>query len=441
MAILKTVFSADADTSEYISTYVSIVDSLLQSDAFSTKLIKLSESLENESGDSTEFYTELINSVPSLSHLKDKELEQTLNLVLFLIANPLLVGQVDDECFTARFRLFLSKIYELSPSSNPEFNDRVSIKFSTIVSIYSFLFNIVDPVSPLRADILSYILKIYSKLDQDSKINNSDLINPLAQISTNHNFLFENYLLDCNSSVDAVLQFANQLSDLICLNNSSLSLIVLKKLLLKYSNSDIANKTLLINSLLMKSLANPKEIDLSYFYKFDLSSASLPISLLNSYVTDSYSQFVKFVTQNKPEIEALKLSPISLINKKQYLIIASLALKAAQDDSSEKSNPTLSYKQISDELQLNDDLTKIESILINALKLNIFSGKINQLDQVFNIYKISLIIVESSSNDIKDSNKLTQNEWKFVLKNLKSWKKSMSDISATIDQQKSRKKN
>lgn len=459
--LVKPFIVVDSDVQESASNYASIIDSVNKNTEFSAKLNELSSELNDA------LYKEVLDSVILLKSLPDKELEPTLNLVFYLIAEPLFVNGDDDvaaaqQKFTERFSSLLNTLYEISPVQNPAFNDRQSIKFTTILSILTVFFNLIDQQSSLRYQILATILKSFSKLDKQSLEENAYLLKPLLKKSTvdGQKFIFEKYLADAKASAADIIAFTSELSNLVELNYPNEALIVLKSVLLKYNTE---NNSEAINILAIKALRNNKEIDLSYLYKFNLSGLKAKHSILHELLSlytlskNNLQQFNEFALANKAVIEKeLDIVVSALITKKEFLVVANLALRAAEssdyesvvEENDEAKNstktttnigPVITYKQISDELGHNNDLVKIESVLINAVKLNIFQGKIDQLKQIFAIYKINLVIVlddeKSNSTDAND-NKLGNKEWKFILNNLRNWKKSLSEVTDIIEQQK-----
>ncbi|GMM37203.1 hypothetical protein DASC09_045280 [Saccharomycopsis crataegensis] len=451
--LVKPNLVIDSDFQETVANYGSIISSVSQNDEVSNKLNELAASETSE-----EFYQQVLESVSILKGLPDKELESTLNLVFYFISEPLFESestQEEESTFIARFQILLNQLYELSPSANPVFNDRVSIKFTSVLSVLCIFFNLIDEKSKLRLEILNTIVKIYGKLDQDSAKENLYLIKPLLKKSSvdSTKFVFEKYLVECQSSEDEIIKFTTALAKLIEPVYFNEALVILKLATIRYgakaSNSEV------ITNLAIQALKTPKEIDLSYFYQFDISKIThkTVLELLKLYTAtkNNLKEFTSFVNDHKSEIESeLSVSSKTLISKKEFLIIANLALTAAESNNYEAtiesdnkeavkkfSNiaPVLSYKQISDELNYQNDLVKIESLLINAVKLNIFQGKIDQIKQIFCIYKINLVIVLGEKDD-DCSNKLGSKEWKFILGNLKNWKKSITEASDIIEQQK-----
>lgn len=429
MGLVKPYVVRDSEFAELASNLSSYVDIATKSRDFSAKYGEIEEPLE-------EFYTAVLDSVSQLSGLPDKELEACLNVVFYLILEPLFEESPEktaEEVFTKRFEVLLSNTLLLSPTSNPAFNDKTLIRFTTILSILTVYFNLLDSSSPLRYKVLTSIIDIFEKLDLQLRSENAHLLMPFVEVSEDSSlFVYEQFLVECGFE-SKIVSFAASLAKLLGLVYPGEALVVLKSACLKYLPGSAE-----VLQLVENALGNPQELDLSYLLNLEHVQLSPLYSLLSLYTGDSLADFSqKAKAQNTIESSVL-------IAKKEYLILAGLALAAAEKGTYESAEvadpekvqkvtnfgPIITYKQISDELGFADDLVKIESLLINARGLGVLEGKIDQLKQVFCIQKLNLVVVPKSPE-----NKLGQEEWKFILNSLKRWKKGISEAAGIVEQQ------
>lgn len=377
---MPSTLAVDGTLHECIVEYSAIVTYFSQSEDFANEL--LSYGTDEEYSD--EVYTVVSNNAEHLSAIVDREFESVANLAIYILS----LGPKSRE-HTQKLLLDLIALQELEPKLVK--NKKKTVRVLGIVSVLSTVFNTSDD-EQLKKWSLSRILTLVGILDD------SALLKPFA---TN----IEQILLS-SSADEETRGLVLQTAELIAPENPLESLKLQKLAITKIPNPSAK----VVDQFLVNSLNTSKALDLSADLAdvSPLASQGL-VEFTNAYLYTKFSEFSKLTAPTGVNAAA--------VNKKnQLLTLLSLASKSS----------TLSYSTIASELQI--ETTQVEPLLIDAVKLKIIEGKISQLDELFHVYRIPLIV-----------KKIDLEDWKQVKNTVLAYKQNLQEVKLLLKQVKNRK--
>lgn len=379
---MASVIVIDSSLKESVKEYAQIIDGVNQDSTFSESLAPLLESSElNKTKLADAIYAD--STVANLSKLTDKEFEPAFNLLIYLTIKTLGPDVLED----SKSKIF-SVLLEINPKKQPTLRDRKSIKATTVISIFSTIFNLIPETSANRAYIITQILSIAqeSLLDFTLVANNfgNNLTTWLKKAGSNDKEIrttFWNFIHIDTKYTNRSLQLIKSFTREYELNLEEVTQLI--KFALK---SEIVDVSFLINNNVSKALSE------------------------NS--SDKYvSLFKKFVSGELVQIGDEFDLPVELVNSKSRIL--SLARFFA-----EANKITFKYSEIPNVASAED----FETLLVSAIKSEVIEGKLNQVQQTFTLSRVSRFILVGEKEN-----------WDGVKKALEEWKSSLHNIGQIVE--------
>jgi hypothetical protein len=381
--------AVEGTLNECVVEYSAVIDHFLQSAEFGEKLASYATTTDEEVEYSQELYAAVARSAPELTKVADKEFESVANLALYILS-------LGDSAQTLQAQFVKELISQHDLQDKVVKNKKKTIRVLSLVSVLSTVFNSTES-EQLKKIILSEILSLVNILD-DSVL--------LKQFASN----VESILL--SSPVDETTRELVLKTSQLIASQDALESLRLQQLAITMIPSPTQQ---LVDSYIVNSLNTPSALDLSEIVQLEsitsLASKQL-IDYTNAYL---YTASKEFSTQQHP----VNVQVDAVLKKNQYLTLLKLGL----------TNDTLSYATIASELLIQE--SEVELILIDAIKLKIIEGKISQLDQVFHVYRVGLIVKK----------KIDQQDWTHIKQTLTGYKKSLQEVRQLIDQAQKKRKN
>ncbi|CAI5756972.1 unnamed protein product [Candida verbasci] len=387
---MASVIVVDNDLIGSIKEYSSVIDNINNSNEFSSSLNlpqsdselnkqELFEKINNESNDE------------KFKKLTDKEFEPTFYLLIHILSELSTRDQVLNDFNSTIYK----KLIKVTPSQPQSLKDRKSIKSTTILSIYSTIFNLLPTDSNTRIYILKEILKVIKASKIEFNLIEKNIGNNLIP-----------WLKEANCNEEEIKELFWNFVQLDS-NYSKKSLNLIKNFTHLYKiTSDLE-----LNNLITFAL-NSKTVDVSFLINNNVAEC-----LKSNSSNDLAKIFNKYIHGEVISESDFKES-INL--PKQFIIKKSKILALAKDFSNE-SNERLSfdYKEIPNV----ESSFELEELLVDAIKSGVIEGKLNQVDEKFYLTRVNRFIVAGEDNE---------KNWNDIKSTLQQWKESLNNINEVV---------
>ncbi|KAH3680635.1 hypothetical protein WICMUC_000192, partial [Wickerhamomyces mucosus] len=392
--VAQSYINVDSTLSEAVQELGLVIDHFNPELQYVEKLntfVKSDNQDEDEDDEDLEYVDELYNEISkSFQYFKsipDKEFESLINLIIYILTFS---GN-----FNNLIQFFLkSSIESIENDLNLSIKKQNS-KLISIISNYSNVFNLSSD-DDLKNSLLLEILSIITKL------KNSNLLKPILSIKISN--------LINNKDIDKSRLILLKLSELTSSIDEIASINYLKYSIVEFSNPSQD----LIDLFLIKNLNSTKIIDLSYIQDLKNLSSSPYLQLINDYISLNAIEFQSKI-KSYNSLSSLNFDNIIYKNQIKTFLIKSNGIKLFK------------FEEISKLLSIPS--SNVEIFLINIIKLKLIVGKIDQINQIFKIYKIN---VNYEKIELKD--------WLEIKSNLLKWRENLKEVKNLIDQAQKKKK-
>ncbi|KAH3683976.1 hypothetical protein WICPIJ_005051 [Wickerhamomyces pijperi] len=394
----QSYLNVDGSLSESVNELATVLDHFNPELNYAEKLNAFAvESAQQDDDEdleySEELFTEISNSAKYFVAVPERETESLVNLVISILNYSQNFLQL-----TSAF--FSDLIQQTSSAAQLNSKKRTSKLISTISNLTT-VFNFVSSAEyQFKNSILSKILEIVQFLETPA------ILKPIFATEISQLVSFDEA---DEQSVKATRAILSQLSELTFSFDEKKSIEYLQ-----YSILNLPSPTPeLVESFLIKNFNAKSVVDLSYISKLQITLPTQYATLLNDYLTSPAAEFsAKSQTASFPlinfETVIAKNQTITFLNKAHTV-------------------KSLSFQEISELLAIPQE--QVEIFLVNVIKGQFVQGKIDQINQLFKIYKVCLIVKPVELQD-----------WLDIKAGLLKWKSNLKDIKALIDQAQKKKK-
>lgn len=406
----------DGSLADAITEYASILDLYNKELNYVEKLSSFvveGEDHGDEDEDDVEFkdevYSEIQESYKYLSAVPDRDFESVANLVVYILT-------FSNE-FKSHLKSFLINLinhFKLNDVNAKIIKDKKkTLKITSIISILSNIFNLIESND---LNFKNFILKIILNLIEI--LNNGLILLPI--VSNIENWLIKDIELQSleiqQESRLLILQFAKIISSIDEIKSLNLFKLAITKIPNTNSN--------LINQFLIENLNSEKILDLSNILQLEVviknhQESKIFLQLLQNYLTLTTQEFENSLSQFE-SISSI-INKDVLLRKNQFLTLLKLASTKQNNN-----NNSINYNEISS--TTNIPIDEVELFIIDAIKLGIIEGKLSQINQSFQIYKVNLIIKQIELSD-----------WIEIKGKLLEWRSKLKNVESLIDQASKRK--
>ncbi|RLP63119.1 hypothetical protein L150_01831 [Candida albicans Ca529L] len=398
---MSSVIVVDSELKDSIQEYSQIIDNIKKSNDFSTSIKSLLPEKEGEElTNKSELYKQILNVSTSenLKQLTEKEFEPTFYLLIYILIQLSNQNEVLNNEKSPIFQTLL----EINPQQPPSLRDRKSIKSTSILSILSTVFNLLPVSSTIRVFILKQILKVIktSGIDFNLIQDNigSNLINWLKESKTNEQeiktIFWEFIKLDgtfSEKSLKLIKDFTH---------SNTLSTQELHELIYIALSSKTVDASFLVNTNVAQALSNNNKSD------------DKLVSVFNKYV---HGEIISI--EEIPNDLPAKF----IHSKSKILSLAKFFADASTSSSSSTNHDGIIFKY--NEIPNVKSSLEFEQTLVEAIKVGVIEGKLNQVEETFYLSRVNRFILAGEDN--------TKN-WENVKLVLKQWQNSLNDINNIV---------
>jgi len=408
----------DGSLADAITEYASILDlynkELNYVEKLSSFVVEGEDHGEDDDEDvefKDEVYSEIQESYKYLSAVPDRDFESVANLVVYILT-------FSNE-FKSHLKSFLINLinhFKLNDVNAKIIKDKKkTLKITSIISILSNIFNLIESND---LNFKNFILKIILNLIEI--LNNGLILLPI--VSNIENWLIKDIELQSleiqQESRLLILQFAKIISSIDEIKSLNLFKLAITKIPNTNSN--------LINQFLIENLNSEKILDLSNILQLEVviknhQESKFFLQLLQNYLTLTTQEFENSLSQFE-SISSI-INKDVLLRKNQFLTLLKLA---STKQNTNNNNNSINYNEISS--TTNIPIDEVELFIIDAIKLGIIEGKLSQINQSFQIYKVNLIIKQIELSD-----------WIEIKEKLLEWRSKLKNVESLIDQASKRK--
>lgn len=386
------VFIIDNELGSSVKELGSIIDGVQGNDEFSSSLApSLQEqadgtiTIANKAQVIDKVYE--VSSPQYMKKLSDKEFESTFNLIIYVLHS--LFDKDISQAVTKDNNVLIKNLVETSPPEQLSLRDRKSIKATSILSELTLIFNLLPGNSPTRVIIIQTIIDFFNHLQLDFKLLQGSFSGQLVD-----------WLVQTNGiTIDQVkhvfwqfvgLDKKSTKSSLVLINNFTkqyeiLSLEELHQFIKFALSSDVVDLSFMINNNVSKALISHANDDL--------------VQTFNKYLAGD------LITSNPYQLPNLEF-------KSKMLSLCKFFENANKYE--------FNFSEIPAEYQ-----PELEILLINCVKFKLIEGKVDQLNQKFNLTRVNKFILPQNSESI---NKNLSN----IKTNLENWKQSLIDVNEVV---------
>lgn len=401
----QSYITVDGSLADSITEYGSILDLYNPELNYVEKLgsYAITEGVEDEDEDEEiefkeEVFAEIAGSYKYLSAVPDKDFESVSNLVVYI-----LTFSNEFESLLKSFLSNLVKQFELDDVSVKIVkNKKKTLKVTAIISVLSNVFNLIELENfSFRNFVLKLILNLVEILD------NGSILSPVA--SNVEGWLIKDIETKNTEVQEETRLLILQLAKLISPTNELDSLKLYELAITKIPNVS----SNLINNYLVENLNSSKALDLSKILE-------LEVVIKNHQESQEYLKLLQnYLSLQTPEFEASlsqfqSLSTINfttLLKKNQFLTLSKIALTTS----------SITYATIASSTNIPTE--KIELFIIDAIKSGIIEGKLSQVNQSFQVYKVNLVV---KAIELKD--------WLEIKDKLLEWRSKLKEVKNLVDQ-------
>lgn len=404
----QSYITVDGSLADSITEYASILDLYNENTNYVEKLAAYAitpegdddqdddEDVEIEFKD--QVFQEIADSYPHLAAIPDRDFESVGNLVVFIFT------------FSNEFELYLKQfltnliqvlgLQDVDVKVNK--NKKKTLKITAIISVLSNVFNLIELENfEFRNFNLKLILNLVEILD-----NGSILLPIVSNV--------EGWLLSDIDSKPLEVQEETrllilQLAKLISSSNELESLKLFELAITKIPNvsSNLINQYLIENLNSLKALDLSKILELEVVIKNHQESQEY-LKLLQNYLSLTTLEFESSLSQFT---SLTSINFKTLLKKNQFLTLSKIAL----------TTNSITYTTIASSLNLSAN--DVELFIFDAIKSGVVEGKLSQINQTFQVYKVNLIV---KSIELKD--------WLEIKGKLLEWRSKLKDVRALVDQ-------
>lgn len=402
----QSYITVDGSLADSITEYASILDlynkELNYVEKLSTYAITGEDQTEEDEEEEIEFkdevYGEIADSFKYLSAIPDRDFESVANLVVYI-----LTFSNEFESLLKRFLSNLIKEFELEDVNvKIEKNKKKTLKVTAIISVLSNVFNLIELENfEFRNFILKLILNLVEILD------NGSILVPVASN-------VEGWLLNDIESKSTEVQEETrllilQLAKLISSSNELESLKLHELAITKIPNAS----SNLINNYLVENLNASKALDLIKILESEVviknhQDSQEYLKLLQNYLSLQTSEFEATLSQFK-SLSTINFNTV--LKKNQFLTLTQIAL----------TTNSITYATIASSTNIPTE--KVELFIIDAIKSGVIEGKLSQINQSFQVYKVNLIV---KPVELKD--------WLEIKDKLLEWRSKLKEVKTLVDQ-------
>ena len=339
-----------------------------------------------------------VSTSENLKQLTEKEFEPTFYLLIYILTQLSNQNEVLNNEKSPIFQTLL----EINPQQPPSLRDRKSIKSTSILSILSTVFNLLPVSSTTRVFILKQILKVIktSGIDFNLIQDNigSNLINWLKESKTNEQeiktIFWEFIKLDgtfSEKSLKLIKDFTH---------SNTLSTQELHELIYIALSSKTVDVSFLVNTNVAQALSNNNK------------SGDKLVSVFNKYV---HGEIITI--EDIPNDLPAKF----IHSKSKILSLAKFFADSSTSSSSSTNHDGIIFKY--NEIPNVKSSLEFEQTLVEAIKVGVIEGKLNQVEETFYLSRVNRFILAGEDN--------TKN-WENVKLVLKQWQNSLNDINNIV---------
>lgn len=393
----QSYLNVDGTLAESVNELATVLDHFNPELNYAEKLNSFAIAQEDEDEEfeyTEELFTELSNSAKHFVLVTERESESLINLVIYILNFSENFNELTNTFFTAL-------IQETTTSAQLN-NKKRNAKLTSVISNLTTIFNFTAPEDyRFKNALLAKILEIVKFLETPS------ILKPILGNDTAGLVHFNE---SDEESVKTARELLSQLSELTASVDERKSIEYLQYSILSLPNPSPE----LVESFLVKNFNSKQVVDLSYINKLQITLPSQYASLLNDYLTLSAIEF---------SAKSSSYSSLSLINletittKNQIITFLNKALTVK----------SLTFQEISELLAIPQE--QIEIFLINVIKLQFVQGKIDQVNQLFKVFKVSLIVKPVELQD-----------WLDIKAGLLQWRSNLKEMKSLIEQAQKKKK-
>lgn len=401
----QSYITVDGSLAESITEYASILDLYNENTNYVEKLAAYAITPEGDEDDEDveiefkdQVFQEIADSYPHLAAIPDRDFESVGNLVVFIFT------------FSNEFELYLKQfltnliqvlgLQDVDVKVNK--NKKKTLKITAIISVLSNVFNLIELENfEFRNFNLKLILNLVEILD-----NGSILLPIVSNV--------EGWLLSDIDSKPLEVQEETrllilQLAKLISSSNELESLKLFELAITKIPNvsSNLINQYLIENLNSLKALDLSKILELEVVIKNHQESQEY-LKLLQNYLSLTTLEFESSLSQFT---SLTSINFKTLLKKNQFLTLSKIAL----------TTNSITYTTIASSLNLSAN--DVELFIFDAIKSGVVEGKLSQINQTFQVYKVNLIV---KSIELKD--------WLEIKGKLLEWRSKLKDVRALVDQ-------
>lgn len=403
----QSYITVDGSLAESITEYASILDLYNENTSYVEKLAAYAITPEGDDQDDDEdveiefkdqVFQEIADSYSHLAAIPDRDFESVGNLVVFIFT------------FSNEFELYLKQfltnliqvlgLQDVDVKVNK--NKKKTLKITAIISVLSNVFNLIELENfEFRNFNLKLILNLVEILD-----NGSILLPIVSNV--------EGWLLSDIDSKPLEVQEETrllilQLAKLISSSNELESLKLFELAITKIPNvsSNLINQYLIENLNSLKALDLSKILELEVVIKNHQESQEY-LKLLQNYLSLTTLEFESSLSQFT---SLTSINFKTLLKKNQFLTLSKIAL----------TTNSITYTTIASSLNLSSN--DVELFIFDAIKSGVVEGKLSQINQTFQVYKVNFIV---KSIELKD--------WLEIKGKLLEWRSKLKDVRALVDQ-------
>lgn len=388
---MASVVVVENELRDSVREYGQIVDAIHKNTEFSDSLTKFVSEDSEDITDKDALAKTLIagSSADVFKAMSDREFEPAFYLFAYLLSE---LQNLSYEQLVGQNLLLLQLLDATTPDLQPLLRDRKSVKATTILSILSTFFNFVPQTSALRVSLIKKILSIVEKTSIDFALvqqpigqNLSSWLSTAGALEAETKALFWQFInLDSKHTHESLILIKNFTS------SYKLELPELHNLIHFALASSTVDVSFLVNNNVASAL-NQHQSD----------------SLVGVFVQYVLGILVQDVPSNLPESVYAKLKVLTLA---KFLV--------------DSGKTSFSYADIPSSLA--SSALEFEKLLIDSIKAGVIEGKLNQVDESFQLVRVNRFILAGDKDGIASN-------WATAKQALYEWKQSLVNINEIVN--------
>lgn len=390
---MASVIVVENEIKDSVEEFSQIVNTVQQDSAFSDAVKPFFDERSGEITDKAGLAKQIwsVATPETLSKLTDKEFEPVFYLLAYLTSE---LEQKSFETLLQKDAPLISLLLASTPKEQPSLRDRRLLKPTTVLSVLNTFFNFLPASSPARVYFIELILKIVTETNIEFALIQKPIGAHLVQWLTaagaseaqTKSIFWQFITLDKQytlESLNLIKKFTSQFT---------LSLEELHTMIGFALASSVVDVTFLVNNNVAQALQqNSSDEKVSIFVKYTKGE-------LISSVPQSVSQ--------------------SVVEKSRILALTRFFV-----ESENSGKNAFKYSEIPSELASSQE--QFEKLLIDSIKAGVIEGKMNQVDQTFNLVRANRFVLAG------DKEQLSQ-DLNTVKKALLEWRHSLHNINQIV---------